>query len=138
MKEIKDLECTTEIYNYYGAKPEGEFLSREEKKSATPRIEIARQMYFDTKSSASVEFPYWYTRRWEELEGEVQIIRRAEALKSGFEHLTPSVLPGELLAMRKANYLRGSYPMPWMSEGFFLSKEDDLFKEVQNAGKASA
>ncbi|MFH1250869.1 MAG: 4-hydroxyphenylacetate decarboxylase large subunit [bacterium] len=138
MKKINDLECTTEIYNYYGAKPEGGFLNREEKKSATPRVEIARQMYFDTKSSASVEFPYWYTRRWEELEGEVQIIRRAEALKSGFEHLTPAILPGELLAMRKANYLRGSYPMPWMSEGFFLSKEDDLFKEVQNAGKASA
>ena len=138
MKDIKELECASEIYNYYGAKPEGEILNREIKKEATPRAEKERQMYFDTKSSASVEFPYWYTRRWEELEGEVQIIRRAEALKSGFEHLTPSVLPGELLAMRKANYLRGSYPMPWMSEGFFLLKEDDLFKEVQNAAKASA
>lgn len=138
MKEIKVSERATEIYNYYGAKPEGEFLSREEKKTPTHRVEIARQMYFDTKSSASVEFPYWYTRRWEELDGEVQIIRRAEALKSGFEHLTPAILPGELLVMRKANYLRGSFPMPWMSEGFFLSKEDDLFKEVQNAGKASA
>lgn len=127
-----------EIYNYYGAKPEHEILGREAKKEATPRAEKARQMYFDTKSSVSVEFPYWYTRRWEELDGEVQIIKRAEALKEAFEHLTPAILPGELLVMRKANYLRGSFPMPWISEGFFLSKEDDLFIEIQNAGKASA
>ena len=135
---MKNLECDTEIYNYYGVKPEGDFSNRDVKSVATPRVELARQMYFDTKSSASVEFPYWYTRRWEELDGEVQIIRRAEALKCGFEHLTPAILPGELLVMRKANYLRGSFPMPWMSEGFFLTKEDDFFKEVQNAGKASA
>jgi 4-hydroxyphenylacetate decarboxylase large subunit len=135
---INDLECSTDIYNYYGTKPEGKILNREDKKAPTQRVERAREMYFETKSSASVEFPYWYTRKWEELEGEVPIIRRAEALKSGFEHLTPSVLPGELIAMRKAGYLRGSYPMPWMSEGFFISKEEDLFKDAQDAGKASA
>jgi len=132
------LQCSTDVYNYYGPKPEGEIQSREMKNTPTPRVEKARNMYFDAKSSASVEFPYWYTRRWEELEGEVAIVRRAEALKSGFEHLSPSVLPGELIAMRKANYLRGSYPMPWLSEAFFLSKEDDLYKEAQKAGKASA
>lgn len=132
------IECPTDTYNYYGAKPEGNIQSREEKKEPTPRVAKSRQMYFETKSSASVEFPYWYTRRWDETEGEVPIIRRAEALKAGFEHLTPAILPGELLAMRKAVYLRGSYPMPWLSEAFFLSKEDDLYKEAQKAGKASA
>jgi len=126
------------IYNYYGTKPREEVQAREAKKNPTPRVEKARQIYFDTKSSASMEFPYWYTRRWEELEGDVPIIRRAEALKSGFSHLTPCILPGELLAMRKAVYLRGSFPMPWLSEAFFLSKEDDLYKEAQKAGKASA
>ena len=132
------LHCSTDIYNYYGAKPESEIQSREIKKSPTARVEKLRQLYFETKSSASVEFPYWYTRRWEELEGEIPIIRRAEALKAGFSHLTPSVLPGELLAMRKANYLRGSYPMPWLSEAFFLAKEDELYKEAQKSGKNSA
>lgn len=39
--------------------------------------------------------------------------------------------------MRKASYSRGSFPMPWMSEGFFLPKEDYLFKEIQNAVKVS-
>ncbi len=132
------LECISGISNYYGTRPEGGIQQREGKKAPSPRAEKARRMYLETKSSASVEFPYWYTRRWDELEGEVPIIRRAEALKSGFSHLTPAVFPGELLAMRKANYLRGSYPMPWLSEAFFLSKEDDLYKEAQKAGKASA
>jgi 4-hydroxyphenylacetate decarboxylase large subunit len=132
------LQCSADIYNYYGTKPESEIQSREIKKSPTARVEKLRQLYFETKSSASVEFPYWYTRRWEELEGEIPIIRRAEALKSGFSHLTPAILPGELLAMRKANYLRGSYPMPWLSEAFFLAKEDELYKEAQKSGKNSA
>jgi len=110
----------------------------ETKNTPTKRAEKFRQTYFDAKSSVSVEFPYWYTRRWEELEGEIPIIRRAEALKSGFEHITPFIMPGELIAMRKANYLRGSHPMPWLSESFFLSKEDELYKEALKAGKASA
>jgi 4-hydroxyphenylacetate decarboxylase large subunit len=134
----KSSEVLPDNYNYYGTRPQGGFQDREGKKPPSIRAEKARTMYLATKSSASVEFPYWYTRRWEELEGEIPIIRRAEALKSGFAHLTPAVLPGELLAMRKANYLRGSYPMPWLSEAFFLSKEDDLYKEAQKAGKASA
>ncbi len=135
--EIKlgQLEDVSDVYNYYGKRPESGIQQREGKKAPTPRADKARQLYLEAKSSVSVEFPYWYTRRWEELEGEVPIIRRAEALKSGFAHLTPAILPGELLVMRKANYLRGSYPMPWLSEAFLLSKEDDLFK---TAHKASA
>ena len=58
------LQSSTDIYNYYGAKPESEIQSREIKKSPTARVEKLRQLYFETKSSASVEFPYWYTRRW--------------------------------------------------------------------------
>lgn len=132
------LECSTQVYNYFGVSPETVIQDRESKNGPTARVAKLRQRYFDAKSSASVEFPYWYTRRWEELEGEVPLVRRAEALKSGFEHLTPSIIPGELLAMRKANYLRGSYPMPWLSEAFFLLKEDDLYKEAAKAGKVSA
>ncbi|MCP3944059.1 MAG: 4-hydroxyphenylacetate decarboxylase large subunit [Desulfobacteraceae bacterium] len=139
MTENKDfLKCPTDIYNYYGTTPVEKFESRTPKKTATPRVEKARQMYFESKSSASVEFPYWYTRKWEGLDGEIGIIRRAESLKCGFEHLTPAIFPGELLAMRKANYLRGSYPMPWLSEAFFLAKEDELFKEAAKSGKHSA
>lgn len=129
-------ECAT--YNYYGAKPEGEIQLREVKKSPSSRVDKIRQLYFETKSSVSVEFPYWHTRRWEELEGEIPIVRRAEALKAGFEHLTPAIFPGESLVMGKALYLRGSYPMPWLSEAFFMDQKDEMYKDALAAGKISA
>jgi 4-hydroxyphenylacetate decarboxylase large subunit len=85
-----------------------------------------------------MEFPFWYTRRWEELEGEIPIVRRGEALKAGFEHLTPVIYPGELLVMGKAAYLRGSFPMPWLSEAFFMAAEDKIYKEALESGKLTA
>ncbi|MBN2615612.1 MAG: 4-hydroxyphenylacetate decarboxylase large subunit [Bacteroidales bacterium] len=132
------LQCSADMYNYYGTKPADEVGLREARKGPGPRATKARELYFETKSSASVEFPYWYTRRWEELEGEVPIIRRAEALKSGFAHLTPAIFPGELLVMQKTAYLRGSYPMPWLSEAFFMEKEEEMYQEARKSGKVSA
>jgi len=41
-------------------------------------------------------------------------------LKSAFAHLTPTIFPGELLVMGKAHYYRGSFPMPWLSEGYYM------------------
>ncbi|MCX6244091.1 MAG: 4-hydroxyphenylacetate decarboxylase large subunit [Bacteroidetes bacterium] len=126
------------LYNYFGPRPEGEIQPREVKREPSARIARARQLYFDTKSSASVEFPYWYTRKWEELDGEITMVRRAEALKSAFSHITPTIFPGELLVMGKAHYLRGSYPMPWLSEAYFMAQEDEMYKEALEAGKISA
>ncbi len=118
--------------------PDQAIGNREQKTPPTPRAASARERYFDTRSSASMEFPYWYTRRWEELEGEIPVIRRAEALKAGFEHLTPTVYPGELLTMGKASYLRGSFPMPWLSEAFFMAAEDKFYQEALDSGKLTA
>ena len=128
----------TENINYYGHQPAGTIGNREKKRSPGPRADAARELYFEAKSSVSMEFPYWYTRRWEELEGEITMVRRGEALKAGFEHLTPVIYPGELLAMGKAAYLRGSYPMPWLSESFFMAAEDSLYQEALEAGKLTA
>ncbi|MFH1160291.1 MAG: 4-hydroxyphenylacetate decarboxylase large subunit [bacterium] len=126
------------LVNYYGQEP-GQPVSQQEKKpNPTPRVQAARELYFEAKSSASMEFPYWYTRRWEELEGEIPIIRRAEALQAGFSHLTPVIFPGELLAMGKAAYLRGSFPMPWLSEAFFMASEDKFYQEALHSGKLTA
>jgi 4-hydroxyphenylacetate decarboxylase large subunit len=127
-----------EVINFYGRKPSENVENRETKRAPGVRANHARELYFEAKSSASVEFPYWYTRRWEELEGEIPIVRRGEAMKSGFEHLTPVIYPGELLVMGKAAYLRGSYPMPWLSEAFFMAAEDKLYKEALEAGKLTA
>lgn len=125
--------------NYYGSSHDDEPVKdREIVKEPTPRAKKAKQLYFETKSSASMEFPYWYTRRWQELEGEIAIVRRGEALKAGFSHLTPVIYPGELLVMGKASYLRGSYPMPWLSESYFMASEDKMYKEAMESGKLSA
>ncbi len=136
--DIEKTSANETSYNYYGAVPEGKPQSREVKKSPSPRVERIRKLYFETKSSASVEFPYWYSRKWDALEGEIPIVRRAEALKSGFEHLSPAIFPGELLVMGKTAHLRGSYPMPWLSEAFFMAKEEEMYKEAKKAGKVSA
>ena len=125
-------------YNYYGTHPGETVSDREIKRQPTMRAAGARDLYLETKSSASVEFPYWYTRRWQELEGEIPIVRRAEALKSAFCHLTPVIYPGELIAMGKATYLRGSFPMPWLSESYFMATEDKMYREAMEAGKISA
>ena len=98
-KDKNFLTCNAT--NYYGKAPKDNVLAREFEKKPTPRVEKIRQRYFDAKSSASMQFPYWYTRKWNELEGEVAMVRRAEALKAGFEHLSPAIFPGELLVMQK-------------------------------------
>lgn len=112
--------------------------SEEARKEPQPRARKIRDLYLKTSSSVSMEFPYWYTRRWMELDGEIPIIRRAEALKSAFSHLTPAIFPGELLVMAKSHYFRGSYPMPWLSESYFMGKEDELYQKAMEAGKLSS
>ena len=129
---------SSEAVNYHGSKPSGTIGQRESKPQPSPRANASRELYFETKSSVSMEFPYWYTRRWEELEGEIPMVRRGEALKAGFEHLTPVIYPGELLVMGKAAYYRGSFPMPWLSETFFLASEDAMYKDALESGKLTA
>ncbi|WP_252229681.1 4-hydroxyphenylacetate decarboxylase large subunit [Clostridium sp. ZBS15] len=124
-------------FQFGGDAPE-EMTTREVQKEPTPRAKRLREIYYDTLSTANTEFPYWYNRRWNELEGEVDIVRRAESLKCAYSHLTPNIIPGEKLVMQKTNYYRGSFPMPWLSEGFFVAKEDELYKEALNRGSASA
>lgn len=128
----------TNTVNYFGKEPGQEIGTREKQSPPSARAGKARERYFETRSSASMEFPYWYTRRWEELEGEIPVIRRAEALKAGFSHLTPVIYPGELLAMGKAAFLRGSFPMPWLSEAFFMAAEDKFYQEALESGKLTA
>jgi len=122
----------------YGGKSPDEMVSREIQKEPTPRAKKMRDLYFDTLSSATVEFPYWYTRKYEELEHEIPVVRRAEALKCAFSHLTPTIWPGELLVMGKTRYYRGSFPLPWLSEGYFMAREDELYQSALAKGGASA
>jgi 4-hydroxyphenylacetate decarboxylase large subunit len=73
-------------FQFGGEAPE-EMTAREVTKEPSPRANRLRDIYYDTLSTANTEFPYWYTRRWNELEGEVDVVRRAESLKAAFSHL---------------------------------------------------
>ncbi|MDD2717805.1 MAG: 4-hydroxyphenylacetate decarboxylase large subunit [Candidatus Wallbacteria bacterium] len=114
------------------------FTPREIKKEPSERAGRLRGIYYSALSSIENEFPYWYTRKYMELDNEVPVVRRAEALKEAFSHLTPVIYPGELLVMQKARYCRGSFPMPWLSEGYYMAKEDAFYREALKSGGASA
>lgn len=108
------------------------------KQKPCPRAQKLRELYYQTLSCADNEFPYWYTRQYIANDSEMQVVRRAMALKTAFAHLTPSIYPGELLVMQKAHYYRGSFPMPWLSEGYYLAKETEFYKESLQRGGTSA
>ncbi|SDF27905.1 4-hydroxyphenylacetate decarboxylase large subunit [Sporolituus thermophilus] len=122
----------------YGGNTPAGLAEREIKKEPHPRAKKLRELYFNALSSVSVEFPYWYTRKYQELEHEIPVVRRAAALKHAFSHITPVIWPGEKLVGGKAAYYRGSFPMPWLSEGFFMAKEDELYQAALSKGGASA
>lgn len=115
-----------------------EIVDREIHKEPTPRGKYLKDIYLQTLSSTTCEFTYWYNRKYKETEGDLPVIRRAEALKAGFSRQSVVIFPKELLVGGKAPYYRGSFPMPWLSEGFFLAKEDELYQAALSAGKASA
>ena len=91
----------------------------------------------DSLSSTNNEFPYWYTREYFQGDNEIPVIRRAKALKCAFSHLTPVIFPGELLTMRKGAFMRASFPMPWLSEGFYMANESKFYQEALKRGSAS-
>lgn len=111
---------------------------KEVEKEPTPRANALRDIFYNTLSTADMEFPYWYTRTWKELDGEVTVVRRAKALKSAFSHLTPNIFPGEKLVMQKTHNYRGSFPMPWLSESFFISQGDEISKEASKPASSAA
>ena len=139
-KKLSDVleESGIKLNSQIGGKPPDKVAGREIDMEPCERADKLRKLYFQTLSSASNEFPYWYTRKYMELDSEIPVIRRAMALKCAFSHSTPVIYPGELIVMGKTNYNRGSFPMPWLSEGFYMAKEDELYKAALDRGSASA
>lgn len=121
-----------------GGKSSDTITNREVNKEPCPRAKKLRELYFNTLSSTNSEFSYWYTRYFQQYDGELPVIRRAMALKAAFSHSTAPIYPGELIVMGRANYYRGSFPMPWLSEGYYMAKEDELHKVAMATGGASA
>ncbi len=117
--------------------PPAELVDREVNLEPHPRAGKLRDIYMQTLSSADNEFPYWYTREYVLHDNDVPVVRRARALKSAFSHLTPVIYPGELLVMHKTAFFRGSFPMPWLSEGYYMAKEDEFYQEALKRGSTS-
>lgn len=120
-----------------GHSPES-LTGREVNREPHARVKKLKDVFMQTLSSANNEFPYWYTREYMAHDSEIPVVRRAMALKTAFSHLTPVIYPGELLTMRKAAFFRGSFPMPWLSEGYYMAKEDELYQDALKRGSASA
>ena len=89
-------------------------------------------LFYQSFSTANTEFPYWYTRKFEECDGDVLEVRRAKALACAYAHTTPTVYPKDLLPGGKTSYLRGGFPMPWLTNSFYLAKEDEFKEQAKN------
>ncbi|MDW8799750.1 4-hydroxyphenylacetate decarboxylase large subunit [Clostridium sp. A1-XYC3] len=107
-------------------------------KEPTPRANALRDIFYNTLATADMEFPYWYNRKWKELDGEITIVRRAKALKEAFSRVTPNIIPGEKLVMQKTRNYRGSFPMPWLSESFFVAQGDEISREASKSVGSAA
>ncbi len=138
-KRLADIlkEKGIPIENHYGPEYEG-VTNREVLNSPTERAEKLMSIYLNSFSSVNVEFPYWYTREWAKWENDVTIIRRAKSLKAAFSHMTPMIWPHEKLIGGKTYYYRGSFPMPNLSNTFFLAASDGLAKAAAARGGSAA
>ena len=112
-------------------------VDREIRNQPGERVLAQRELFMNTLSSANNEFPYWYSREYFKHDGEIMVVRRAKALKVAFSHLTPVIYPGERLVMRRAAFFRGSFPMPWLSCGYYMAKEDEFYQEALARGSTS-
>lgn len=138
-KKLKDImaESGKSLEYQYGGEAPDNLTDREVKREPHPRVQKLKDIFMDTLSSANNEFPYWYSREYFMNDAEIPVVRRAKALKCAFSHLTPVIYPGELLVMHKAAFFRGSFPMPWLSEGYYMSKEDEFYQEALERGSTS-
>jgi 4-hydroxyphenylacetate decarboxylase large subunit len=138
-KKLRDVlaEAGLPLEFESGGRPPDGVIDREVRREPHPRVRRLKEIYMGALSSADNEFPYWYTREYLRHDHEVPVVRRARALKCAFAHLTPVIYPGELLTMRKAAFLRGSFPMPWLSEGYYMAREDELYQDALKRGSTA-
>ena len=89
---------------YGGSSNSDEVTEREQLPyEPTSRAKKLMDLYYQTLASTSTEWTYWYTRKYDEMEGEIQIVRRAHALANAFKHVTTSIYPGEILEIGRAS-----------------------------------
>lgn len=117
---------------------EQENLDELSEKKASKRADDLLDVYYNTLSTADMEFPYWYNREYRKSDGDIGVVRRAKALKSAFSHMTPNIIPGEKIVMQKTRHYRGSFPMPWVSESFFVAQGEQMKEEAKKLASNTA
>ena len=85
----------------------------------SPRFTKLINIYYMMKNTIDMEYPYWYNRVWWENDGDITEIRRAKAEAAALSHMTPTILPGELLFGNKTRNFRGAFCFPWVDASFF-------------------
>lgn len=106
-----------------------------EPKESTKRL---MEVYYNLKVTADMEAPYWYNRAWWENDGDVTIVRRANAMAACLSHITPTILPYEKLVMNKTKNVRGAFPFPWVCASFFNAQAEALMNEVDAPAESEA
>ena len=102
----------------------------EEIKEPSPRFKKLIQIYYSMKNTIDMEYPYWYNRTWWENEGDITEIRRAKAEAAALSHMTPTILPGELLFGNKTRNFRGAFCFPWVDASFFNTAAEAMLAGV--------
>lgn len=115
-----------------------ENLDELSEKKASKRADDLLNVYYNTLSTADMEFPYWYNREYRKSDGDIAVVRRAKALKAAFSHMTPNIIPGEKIVMQKTRHYRGSFPMPWVSESFFVAQGEQMKEEAKKLASNTA
>lgn len=123
-------------YRYGNEDFDSEIEFKKNQYKAFPRTRKLIDLYYQSLASTTTEWTYWYTRKYTEEDGDIQIIRRAKALAAAFEHSTPVIYPGELLVGAKAQYFRGSFPMPWLIQSFFVNKSSEFYEKYKQSSSS--
>lgn len=115
----------------------GDFVDQEVK-DPSPRFTNLINIYYAMKVSIDMEYPYWYNRVWWENDGDITEIRRAKAESAGLTHMTPTILPGELLFGNKSRNFRGAFAFPWIDASFFNAAAEAMMAGVDAPPESAA
>lgn len=115
----------------------GNFVD-EEVKAPSPRFTNLINIYYSMKNTIDMEYPYWYNRVWWENEGDITEIRRAKAEAAGLTHMTPTILPGELIYGNKTRNFRGAFCFPWIDASFFNAAAEAMMAGVDAPPESAA
>ena len=104
----------------------------------SPRFTKLINIYYAMKNTIDMEYPYWYNRVWWENDGDITEIRRAKAEAAALSHMTPTILPGELLFGNKTRNFRGAFCFPWVDASFFNAAAEAMMAGVDAPPLAAA